>query len=392
MRALFLVLVVTLTVGLSLRAVRVLVSSGQDPELLDTPDNSHRGPLPLDMLRLVRLELARPYEADVLDNAEAIAMTAGVLMLLTAAALHLCGPALRKRRLVRIGPDDLFLYDAPLQLTLQAGATRIPAFYRDPHRISTGAVAFGSACRYCLALDNGLVAMVEHALDNGLPFAFDDGMSPPGLGEGPGSNDDGPDMRSDFSSWFQQSRDGAIFAAVVLHELAHLRNRDVELGSAVRALWLAFTATTLPPYAALLAWLCGSELSGTRYSWSGQQWSPLWEGAVLAVLVGMVYVAYTDILRHRELCADLDAVDWGADPEAWSAVAEEQASRRMGPAWELEHWHGGPACSPGRGRLARCAAPLDPGTPTPADGGGFVPSNAQPIRWGTTAPGHRPRS
>ncbi|QDQ09696.1 M48 family metalloprotease [Streptomyces spectabilis] len=301
--ALFLVLAVTLTVGLTLRAVRVLVSSGQDADLLDSPDGRERGLPPLDALFMSKSQLARPHEAVILDNAEAIAVGAGGLMLLTAAALHLCGPALRKRRLHRITPDHLVLHDALLRLTRQAGIARTPDFYCDPHRISTGAVTFGSAGRYCLALDNGLVAMVDEA-----PLTF--------------------------------GRERAIFTAVVLHELAHLRNRDVELGSAVRALWLAFAAIVVLPYMALLAWLHGSELLGTaRYPWSGQQWSPLWEAAVVAVLVAMAYVAYTDILRHRELCADLDAVDWGADPQAWSAVAEEQSARRMGPKWELEHWH-----------------------------------------------------
>ncbi|WP_406513791.1 M48 family metalloprotease [Streptomyces sp. NBC_00161] len=321
--ALFLVLVVTLVVGLSLRAVRVLVSSGQDPDLLDTPGNRPSWPLPLNTLRLFKPELARPYQADLLDNAEAIAMTAGGLMLLTTAALHLCWPALRRRRLVRIDPDRFFLHGALLQLTLRAGVKRFPAFYHDPHRISTGAVAFGSLGRYCIALDNGLVAMFEDARVTGLRFTVDEGL----------------DIRPDFSPWFLKSRDGAIFAAVVLHELAHLRSRDVELGSGVRAIWLAFVATAVLPYTALLAWLSWSEFPGARHSWSGQQWSPLWEAAMVAVLVAMVYVAYTDILRHRELCADLDAVDWGAAPEAWSAVAEEQASRRMGPKWELEHRH-----------------------------------------------------
>ncbi|MDT9692010.1 M48 family metalloprotease [Streptomyces sp. P9(2023)] len=305
--ALFLVLVVTLVVGLSLRAVRVLVSSGQDPELLAMADLHQRVLPPLSVLRLV--ELARPYEAEILDNAEPIAVTAGALTLLIATALHLCGPALRKRSLVRVA--DPRLHDMLVQLTLRAGVKPIPAFYFDPQRASAGAVTFGSAGSYHVALDNGLVTMAE-------------------------------DARCSIRG--RQTEEGAVFAAVVLHELAHLRNHDVELGSAVRALWMAFTATAVLPYATLLAWLWGSELSGTRYSWSGSgpQWSPLGEGALTAVLVVMVYAAYTDILRHRELCADLDAVDWGADPDAWNAVAEKQAGRRMGPEWKLEHWQSEP--------------------------------------------------
>ncbi|WP_030683076.1 M48 family metalloprotease [Streptomyces sp. NRRL B-1347] len=371
--ALFLVLVVTLAVGLSLRAVRVLVSSGQDPDLLHTLDGRHRGLPSLDTLRMAKWELARSYEAGILDDVEPIAVTAGGLMLLTAAVLHLGGPAWRKRRLHRITPGDVIPHDALLRLTRHAGISRIPAFYCDPRRLSTGAVTFGSAGRYCLALDNGLVALAGDA-----PLAFDDTVSLPGAADGPGSLPEGPNeadsqrswskdgqcnlkplpcpapdgttrdpvpgsgrsTRTDFDSWLQDTGEGAIFAAVVLHELAHLRNRDVELGSAVRALWLALVATVVLPYMALLAWLYGSELSGAaRYSWSGRQWSPLWEAAVVAVLVAMVYMAYTDILRHRELCADLDAVDWGADPQAWNVVAKEQTGRRMGPKWDLEHWH-----------------------------------------------------
>ncbi|MEV5981840.1 hypothetical protein [Streptomyces sp. NPDC052114] len=409
--ALFLVLVVTLAVALTLRAVRTLVAAGQDPDLLDTPDTlgeRDRGLLPLPVLRAVEPEFARTYEAGILDNAEPIAVTVAGLLLLTTAALHLCGPVLRRRGLDRIGPDQVLLHDALLQLTRRAGVDRIPAFSADPRRLSKGAVAFGSAGRYCIALDNGLVALFNDRSVPGPRFTLGDRLRPPEPADGPESlfddaldlcgwssardsgwiddrdsgrsndreggwssdrgdrepaHDDGHDMRADFSRWFQQPGDGAVFAVVVLHELAHLRSRDVELVSFVRSLWLGFLATTVLPYTVLLAWLSWGGLFGARQAWLGRQWSPPWEAGVVAVLVVIAYVAYTDVLRHRELCADLDAVDWGADPEAWSAVALEQTGRRMGPGWEPAHWH----TEPDDGWLslftwARKARPLRVGT------------------------------
>ncbi|GHE99434.1 hypothetical protein GCM10018785_73860 [Streptomyces longispororuber] len=381
---LFLVLVVTLVAGLWLRAVRVLVSSGQGPDVLDRPHHPSRGPLPLDALRLVKLELARPYEVRALDNAESTAATAVAVTLLIAAVLHLGGSAWRRRRLVRIGPEDIRLYAPLRQLALRAGLRRVPAFSYAPRRPGTGAVTLGAAGRYGIALDNGLKSVLEGAPFCGSPCACErpeparvvapppggarnrcgwsrNGRCPlaepcpaPGLGpcggggrsgrhgrdvpEGGGAvNATEPPPCPALDNWFRETRDGAICAAVVLHEMAHVRNRDVELGNAVRALWLAFAATTVLPYAVLLAWLGGGAALGAGPA--GQQCSPLREGFLVALLVTTVYVAYTDILRHRELCADLDAVDWGADPRAWHVLAEQQVQRRMGPRWELRHWH-----------------------------------------------------
>jgi len=47
----------------------------------------------------------------------------------------------------------------------------------------------------------------------------------------------------------------------------------------------------------------------------------------LAVLVAMVYLARADILRTREIYADVDATAWGAEPAGWSPPAAPAPAR-----------------------------------------------------------------
>ncbi|MDF3142296.1 MULTISPECIES: M48 family metalloprotease [unclassified Streptomyces] len=261
---------------------------------------------PLDTGSLERPARARQYDATVLDAAVPFALCGCGLMLVIAVALYLCGPLWRLRggRLDEIRPDAdgdaeaLLLPEALLRLARRSGVVPPPVFLRNPRRLTAGAVTVGSAGRYVIVLDNGLCAL--H-----------------------------PDRR----------KTRHIFDAVVLHELAHIRNRDVELGVAVRALWQAFCIVIVLPCGAVLAWLSVGEFTGSMHThWPGEGPSPLWTAAMLATLVAMTYATYTDFLRSRELCADLDAVDWGADPRAWCDLA----MNAMGSGWDKTAWDAGP--------------------------------------------------
>ncbi|WP_331726000.1 hypothetical protein [Streptomyces sp. NBC_01012] len=59
-----------------------------------------------------------------------------------------------------------------------------------------------------------------------------------------------------------------------------------------------------------------------------------------AVMVALVYLARTDVLRSREVYADLTAIRWGAHPRGWDvpAQAPEQGRLRRAVASLRKHW------------------------------------------------------
>ncbi|MDC0773396.1 M56 family metallopeptidase [Streptomyces sp. HD] len=126
------------------------------------------------------------------------------------------------------------------------------------------------------------------------------------------------------------------FEAVVLHELAHIRNRDVDITYLTVALWRAYCVLVLLPYAVLQSWLVFQEtvLGRDRLFWAD---ATPWLGEVLfaAFLVAQVQLSRADVLRSRELCADLDAVASGADTAVWRRHAELQDvwGRNRLPEW-----------------------------------------------------------
>ncbi|OZM83682.1 M48 family metalloprotease [Pseudonocardia sp. MH-G8] len=123
------------------------------------------------------------------------------------------------------------------------------------------------------------------------------------------------------------------FAAIVLHELAHVRYRDAGITYATIALWRVFVLTMLVPYLAFYADLIVTgqffltddphqvflATSGPAYARS------LAMGLFTALLV---YLSRSDILRTRELYADRRAVDWGASRRVWDVEAPRSARSR----------------------------------------------------------------
>ena len=199
------------------------------------------------------------------------------LVLLSALAFYLAYPyvMLRRRRLrpltEREAPQVLEDLHA---LVREAGLRRAPQFVWNPLRRSGGGLAFGHAGRRYVALDGGLVML--HGLD------------PPA------------------------------FRAVVLHELAHLRGRDVDMAYATLSIWWGYLAAGVVPY--VLTWL-------------DEPLESLWNlGWRLAALVAVVYLIRNSVLRAREVYADARAHAWDGFGDALRRVVE-RLKPPSGPAW-----------------------------------------------------------
>ncbi|MCD2187829.1 M48 family metalloprotease [Actinomycetospora soli] len=113
--------------------------------------------------------------------------------------------------------------------------------------------------------------------------------------------------------------------AVVLHELAHLRNGDVGATQAALALWRVFAVVMLAPYLAQMLWFVVLGLNPERsytdvYFTSGVAPQVLGIASTLAIAV-LIFLSRVDIMRSREFHADRLAVVWGADPACWSPRA-----------------------------------------------------------------------
>lgn len=158
-----------------------------------------------------------------------------------------------------------------------AGLTRRPRFVVAPAARTASAVVFGRWRRHVVCLHGGLV-VVRH-------------------------------------------RDPLRFRAVVLHELAHIRNQDVDITYATVALWRVFLFTVLPGYVVWAALSLHVSLSSAVFG-APSLVATSRDMAATAAMIAFVFLARADILRTRELYADADALRWGADPAGWLGATD----------------------------------------------------------------------
>ena len=130
-------------------------------------------------------------------------------------------------------------------------------------------------------------------------------------------------------------RKPAALDAVILHELAHVKNRDIDQTYLALAIWRAFVVAALLPLVVTVI------VQGYLGGWQRFLWR-------IAVLTLIVYLLRNAVLRSREFDADARARTRPPDPAGSGA--------------------GGPA---GPHRTARLAAGLDaPAGPGPSGGPG----------------------
>ncbi|GGO00839.1 hypothetical protein GCM10010116_01360 [Microbispora rosea subsp. aerata] len=141
-------------------------------------------------------------------------------------------------------------------------------------------------------------------------------------------------------------KDPRTFDAVVLHELGHIANRDLTITHATIALWRTFLVLVVTPF---LLWWSGLGVFGVVAGGNPALTAvSLRYLAVPVVIAVVVYLARADVLRSRELYADLTASRWGAPLEhVWAerASAGDRHPRRRAnalldqvrthPRWEI---------------------------------------------------------
>ncbi|MEU5211805.1 M48 family metalloprotease [Streptomyces sp. NPDC020742] len=189
----------------------------------------------------------------------------------------------RSGRLVPV--RDVGLAAELAELAGAAGLARPPRFVIDPVAATPSAVVFGRWRSHTVSLHAGLVA--------------------------------------------RRTTDPDGFRTVVLHELAHIRNRDVDIAYATEALWRTFAVVVLMPFAVWTLYPGSLDSPGAVL----EQWRTGWPLGLRALLkpvllAALVLLARADVLRTRELYADLDAARFGGSPGSIRAASRAAGERR----------------------------------------------------------------
>ncbi|MFQ6013947.1 MAG: M48 family metalloprotease [Anaerolineae bacterium] len=211
------------------------------------------------------------------DRIQAAWIIGGVALLLIVAGLiywFLPARKIWRSRLVPLSAEDAPDVVAYLaDLCREAGLSRPPVFVWNPLNPASSGLAFGRLGRYYVALTGGLVTQ------------------------------------------FYTNRPA--FRAVMLHELAHLRNGDVNKTYFTVAIWQAFVVAALLPLIVSLLF--------------GGAWSYLFDlGWRVLVLTGLVYLTRNAVLRVREMYADVRASVWDDPAGALSRVLEALPQPKVG--------------------------------------------------------------
>jgi Zn-dependent protease with chaperone function len=233
--------------------------------------------------------------AEPFEQAQAAWIIGGTLLLFAAGAIIYWRMPARKIRLSRLTPltdedaPDVIVYVA--EACREIGLARAPIFMWNPLDPVKRGVAFGRLGRSYVALSGGLVT--------------------------------------------QFYTDQPAFRAVLLHELAHLRNADTNISYFAVAIWQAFVLAALAPFAIGLVITLMRSLDDLSLVLN-----LAWRGLLLAALV---YLTRSAILRTRELYADVRASSWDGAGSALERVLAQLSGARVGRWPALLAMHPDPA-------------------------------------------------
>jgi len=221
------------------------------------------------------------------------------LLLLVAGAIYWFMPAARIRRdrlTIFTTDDDPEIMNCLLDLCRVIRLPKPPTFLLRALNSSPSGLAFGRFGRYYVVLNGGLI-----------PLFYQD-----------------------------QER----FKAIVLHELAHLRNTDVDKTYFALSVGISFLLVTLIP-------LFMGNLVTLISNFTGNISYVIWQTFIVAIYIPIIYIALASILRSREIYADarvliLDPQN-GALRKELSSLSSSQGPilrRFLGlhpnPAWRLK--------------------------------------------------------
>jgi Zn-dependent protease with chaperone function len=241
------------------------------------------------------LPLSNPAYRGCVESYVGVWKLLGLPLLATAAVLtltvlvHLLIPDRKQRRTTIVPLDQVELTKWLSALAARSGLPKTPTFLVDQAApFTVNAVTLGRLGRYSIRLDLGLVTMYR--------------------------------------------TDRQVFEAILLHEFAHLRNRDVDLTYLTIALWRVFLLCVVVPFVAVVGWkLVPAVFTPSFHS---PPTAPLVRDlALAAAMVVLMQLTTAELLRAREIHADLDAVAHGADPVFWTQQQHRRADeRRQAPA------------------------------------------------------------
>lgn len=249
-----------------------------------------------------------------------VVWSALVLILAVLLFYALPGWKSRRRRVVDLSAiDDGSVAAEMLRLSESIGSARAPRVVVNPTAATAGAEVFGRNSRPVICLHGGLLVC--------------------------------------------RQADPDAFRAVVLHELAHIRNRDLTITFLTVALWRVFLVVALAPYATLNVLGLIDRVGGDQAHIEDLP-SFVWGLLLVGFMLALVYSARADILRRREFYADSTAVRAGADPSRWNTPDALRAASppRRGIDAFLQVWRTHPRWSERRSALS------DGGVPREASG------------------------
>ncbi|MFH8627892.1 M48 family metallopeptidase [Streptomyces vietnamensis] len=129
------------------------------------------------------------------------------------------------------------------------------------------------------------------------------------------------------------SLDRAAFRSIVLHELAHIRNRDLDIAFLTLILWRASMPVlgVLTAVAAPASLLLGGALAGTVLAFAAQ----------VPLLAALVTLLKNAVLRSRELYADARVAEWEGSADGLRRLFGDPPAQQQGTRAERGLLSGG---------------------------------------------------